>query len=82
MMATIELEARLTRLEAEVEALKKERAGVNPARTPWWEQISGVFKDCPEFEEAARLGKEWRESQRMEYDKEDTQVKEDANGSA
>jgi hypothetical protein len=81
-MAITELEARLARLETEVEALKQERAGVVPDKKPWWEQISGVFKDSPEFEEAVRLGREWRESQRMEYDEEDTKVTEDANGSA
>jgi hypothetical protein len=82
MIAVSELEERLTRLEMEVEALKRERAGAASDKKPWWEQISGVFKDSPEFEEAARLGREWRESQRMEYDEDDTQVKEDADGSA
>ena len=80
MVAVTELAERLTRLEAEVEALKKERAVIRPAKAPWWEQISGAFKDCPEFEEATRLGREWRELQRMEYDTEDTQVTEDSHG--
>jgi len=65
MIAVTELEERLRRLETEVEALKKERARVVPDTKPWWEQISGVFKDSPEFEEAVRLGREWRESQHM-----------------
>lgn len=82
MIAVTELEERLTRLETEVAALKKDRAILVSDKKPWWEQISGVFKDCPEFEEAARLGREWRDSQRMEYDNEDTQVTKDANGSA
>ena len=82
MTAVTELEERLTRLEAEVEALKQERAGVVPDKKPWWEQISGAFKDCPEFEEAMRLGRKWRDSQRMEYDEEDTQVADKANDSA
>ena len=62
-MAATEIEARLTRLEAEVEALKRERVLVEPARKPWWEEIRGTFKDDAAYEEAARLGREWRQSQ-------------------
>ncbi|MCW3100847.1 MAG: hypothetical protein JWL77_6465 [Chthonomonadaceae bacterium] len=80
MTAVSDLEERLTRLEKEVEALKREHTGVVSDKTPWWEQISGVFKGSSEFEEAVRLGREWRESQRMEYDEGDTEVTEDANG--
>lgn len=65
-MAIMELEERLTRLEAEVEALKRERAVVEPARKPWWEEIRGTFKDDPAYVEAMRLGREWRQSQHIE----------------
>ena len=81
-MTTFEVEQRLTRLEAEVEALKRERMDVAPVQQPWWEQISGVFKDSPEFEEAMRLGREWRQSQRMEYDTDEAITLEEAHGSA
>lgn len=81
-MATFNVEERLARLEAEVEALKRERADAAPAKQPWWEQISGVFKNSPEFEEAVRLGREWRESQRMEYDNDEAATPEEAHGSA
>lgn len=63
------VEERLTRLEQELTQIKqKMQAEENQQTEPAWKQIVGVFKDCPEFEEAVRLGREWRESQRMEYD--------------
>jgi hypothetical protein len=65
-MATIKLEERVTRLEAEVERLKQERATVAPQKKPWWEEIRGTFKDDPAYVEAMRLGREWRQSQRLE----------------
>ena len=65
-----------------MEPLKQERDGIIADKQPWWEQISGVFKDCPEFEEAARLGREWRESQRMDYNDIGTDVMADKHGSA
>lgn len=30
---------------------------------PWWEEIRGTFRDDPVYDEAMRLGREWRESQ-------------------
>ncbi len=69
-MAVTELEERLTRLEAEVEALKRGRALTAPAKKPWWEEIRGTFKNDPAYIEAMQLGREWREAQRMEYDEE------------
>ena len=32
--------------------------GILLSRRPGWKGIVGVFKDCPEFEEAVRLGRE------------------------
>ena len=80
-MAFADLEERLSRLETEVAALKQERAVAASDKKPWWEQISGVFKDCPEFEEAMRLGREWRESQRLDYSNDDTNAAEHPYGS-
>lgn len=64
-MAVTEMEERLTRLEAEVEALKRKRAESDAAQKPWWEDIRGTFKDDAAYVEAARLGREWRQSQGM-----------------
>jgi hypothetical protein len=58
---TIEtLESRLTALEQEVMRLKKRREPSDSQ--PWWERIRGRFKDDPDYVEAMRLGREWRES--------------------
>ena len=52
----------LLRLELEARL----RAVVEQAGTPWWEQISGTFANDPICDEAMRLGRKWRESQRPE----------------
>ena len=68
-MATITLEDRVTIVELELERLKQLlQANKRQDTEPRWKQIIGVFKDDPLFDEAERLGREWRESQRMEYD--------------
>jgi hypothetical protein len=80
-MAITSIEERLTALEKELAQLKQQLAKDKTQTTvPWWEQISGVFKDSPEFEEAVRLGREWREAQRMEYDEDEapTETKHDS----
>jgi hypothetical protein len=67
-MATRTLEDRVAIIEQELERLKQQLQAVKPqAIEPRWKQIIGVFKDDPLFDEAERLGREWRESQRMEY---------------
>ena len=72
-MPTSSVEERLTAIEKELAQIRQQLEAVKPQEAvPWWQQISGVFKDCPEFEEAVRLGREWRESQRMEYDEDET----------
>ena len=63
-MPTLTLEDRVAKLDKELAAIKQELAIKNgQANEPAWKQIIGVFKDCPEFEESVRLGREWRESQ-------------------
>ena len=55
------IENRITALENELERLKK-KVDVDPR--PWWEQIFGRFANDPMYEEAMRLGREYRESLR------------------
>jgi hypothetical protein len=54
---------RIARLESQVSRLSHD-AAVTTSATPWWKTIVGVFQDDPEFDEAMRLGREYRESLR------------------
>jgi hypothetical protein len=61
-MTLQELAARLTALEAEVARLKA-KVGEGDQQ-PWWEKWVGAFRGDPHYEEAMKLGRKWRESQR------------------
>jgi len=63
-MAATQLEERIAVLEHEVASLKHRLEQAAPQPQPWWERISGTFADDPIFDEAMRLGREYRESQR------------------
>jgi hypothetical protein len=62
-MATLSLEERVTALEAEVARLKQERVNTVEAPVPWWERRFGAFRDNPAYDEAMRLGAQYRHSQ-------------------
>lgn len=61
-MTLAQIEARLAALEAEVARLKA-RQGEDGKRT-WWKSWVGAFRDDPHYEEAMRLGRQYRESLR------------------
>ena len=63
-MPTVTLEERVAALETEVARLKQELANESQPKKPWWEQIRGTFKNDPDYLEAMRLGREYRESLR------------------
>ena len=67
-MSDTELENRIAVLEKEVAFLKAKIEKGEKAKEPWWKQRIGVFADDPAHEEAMRLGREYRLSQKMEYD--------------
>lgn len=71
-MTDTEIENRIAVLEAEV-ALLKSKVDKNDAKTeiPWWKQHLGIFADDPMHEEAMRLGREYRESQKPNYDEDE-----------
>ena len=70
-MATAKLEARVTAMEIEIERLKRQlEIDRMPKTLPWYDKIFGTFKDDPEYDEAMRLGREYRLSQRPEYENE------------
>lgn len=67
-MSQNEMETRITLLERELEALKSKFEKIEKEKKLWWEQRIGTFADDPAHEEAMRLGREWRQSQREDYD--------------
>jgi hypothetical protein len=70
-MAIASLEERVAALEAEVARLKRQMQGNASADKPRWEQIYGTFANDPIFDEAMRLGREYRESLRPAADEPD-----------
>jgi hypothetical protein len=58
-----QLEERLTLLEAEVDRLKH-KIEPNSAALPWWEKIAGTFAENSAYDEAMKLGREYRELDR------------------
>ncbi|MCC7306668.1 MAG: hypothetical protein IT173_03815 [Acidobacteria bacterium] len=69
-MSHSEMELRITALEHELEALKSKFEKIERDKVPWWKQRIGIFANDPAHEEAMRLGREWRKSQREDYDQE------------
>ncbi len=63
-MSQTEIEKRLSDLEKEVAVLKQKIQKEENEKIPWWKQRMGIFADDPAHEEAMRLGREYRVSQR------------------
>ncbi len=59
-MATT-LEERVSTLEAQVANLLADKAAT--ANTPWWQRRYGAFQDDEMYDEAMRLGAEYRRAQ-------------------
>ena len=69
MVSTDTLEDRLTAVERELAELKHVVATNRPqGASDWWEKMFGSFTDSEGFEEAVRLGREYRESLRPKDD--------------
>lgn len=68
-MSNVEVEKRISILEGELALLKQKFERIEKNELPWWKQIIGTFADDPAHEEAMRLGREYRLSQREDYDK-------------
>ena len=65
-MATTEIEIRVSALESEIATLKEKLAKIEKSPTAWWQKISGTFADDADYEEAMRLGREYRLAQKDE----------------
>lgn len=63
-MAVPEIEHRVAALEAEMARVKEQLEKAVSSRGDWLDEIYGAFADDPHFEEAMRLGREYRESLR------------------
>lgn len=63
-MPTQTLENRIAIIEAELETLKRKMENKEATKPRGWRSVVGVFANDPEFEEAMRLGCEYRESLR------------------
>lgn len=61
-MASQTVEERLEQLESKVELLLTDKAEKERCIL-WWERHFGAFKDSPHYDEAMRLGAEYRRSQ-------------------
>ena len=59
------IEARLAKVERDLAILK---ANAPQGKSNWIAEITGTFKDDPDFEEIVRLGKEMRDAELPEED--------------
>ena len=57
-----QLEIRVATLETELAQMKQILSGALQKKAPWWLKIAGSFEDDPNFDEAVRLGQEWRKT--------------------
>jgi hypothetical protein len=56
------LEARVATLETELEQMKQMLFGSHQQKETWWLKVAGSFENDPTFDEAIRLGQEWRKT--------------------
>lgn len=73
-MAVPKIEPRVAALESEVTQLKERLDAVTKPARPWWQEIYGTFDNDPIYEEAMRLGREYRESLRPKRAKRPTRL--------
>jgi hypothetical protein len=57
-----QLETRVATLELELAQMKQMLADSSRRKNSWWLEIAGSCENDPTFDEAVRLGQEWRKS--------------------
>lgn len=59
-----QLEVRVANLEAELAQMKQLMSSFHQPETEshWWLKVAGSFENDPDFDEAVRLGQEWRKA--------------------
>jgi len=65
MSQTSALEERLAPIEVQVADLRSQVENLR-SKGSWIDEITGSFKDDPEFDEILRLGREIRQTDRLE----------------
>ncbi len=61
-MSTLSIEERVATLEAEVVKLRQKVESPAVPVTPWWEKIAGTFAHDSVYNEAMKLGHQYRRS--------------------
>jgi hypothetical protein len=56
------LETRVAALETELAQMRQMLSVFVQKKMPWWLKVAGSFENDPTFDEANRLGQEWRKS--------------------
>lgn len=59
-MSNMEVEKRISILETELALLKQKIEKIEKPKEAWWKERAGMFADDPIYDEAMRLGREWR----------------------
>ena len=59
-----QLEEKVISLEKEINQVKKILSINVKKSVPWWEEIAGTFADNLAFEEAVKLGNQYRQSEK------------------
>ena len=70
-MSETEATLKMKEMEVEIASLKKKVQRLEEIEgldIPWWKKIAGTFADDPMYDEAMRLGREYRLAQREDYD--------------
>jgi hypothetical protein len=60
-MGPAQIEKRIAALEEELSRLRDRVEGKDTAK-PWWERIAGTFQEDPVYQEAMKLGQQYRRS--------------------
>ncbi len=63
-MTLVQLERRLSLVEKKLADLSGDSKANSPDINAWIDQIHGTFQDDATYRKAARLGRQWRKSQR------------------
>jgi hypothetical protein len=77
-MAVAKIESRVAALEEEVASLKRRMSEPARPKAHWVEGLYGAFANDPDFLEAMRLGRKYRESLRPRSAKRKTKLRPDA----